>query len=162
MKPIDYLKTEYHDDRHWKLLDRSKKIKEYFDKYVDKNDTILELGCSSGRNLVELYKVGYKKLNGLEMFPVKQLPEFKLIKERYEDYEHKEYDIIFSASFLQEFERFPQEQFNKTLQKTKKYFMIFGDYLGNWEHPGFKIIEKTNPDYPFSEPIIILKKYGTN
>lgn len=158
VRAIDYLKEEYHNHRHWDLNPRSEKILEFFKKYVDKKAKILELGCSSGRNLVHLYNAGYKNLTGLEMYPIEERKEFKLIRGRYEDTELEEYDVIFSASFLQDFESFPQEQFNKTLQKTRKYFMIFGDYMGNWEYEGFTIIEKVPAQEPFSQPIIILCK----
>lgn len=157
MRDIDYLKEDYHNSRHWALNDRSEKIVEYFKKYANPNDSILELGCSSGRNLIFLKKAGFNNLTGLEMFPVKERPEFKLIRGRWEETELEKYDIIFSASFLQEFHEFPQELFNKTLQKCRKYFMIFGDYMKNHTHEGFKEVEKIPAQAPFSEPIIILK-----
>lgn len=156
MKSIDYLKEEYHNERHWELNDRSQLIVNFFKKYAKPDDKILELGCSSGRNLVALNKAGFTKLTGLEMFPVEERPEFELIRGRWEETELDDYDIIFSASFLQEFDGFPQELFNQTLQKCRKYFMIFGDYMGNWEHEGFEIIEQIEPREPFSQPIIIL------
>lgn len=158
MKPVDYLNETYHSGRHWMLEDRSKKILEFFEKYADKKDSILELGCSQGRNLVYLYEHGYKNLTGLEMFPVPERKEFKLIKERWEETKLDEYDIIFSASFLQEFDSFPQELFNETLTKCRKYFMIFGDYIGEWKHEGWEIVEKIPATEPFSQPIIILCK----
>lgn len=160
-KPRDYLKAEYHKNRHWLLGDRSEKIYEFFQKYVDKKDSILELGCSSGRNLIFLNLRGYKNLTGLEMSDEIDEPKgFKLIKGRWEETELQEYDVIFSASFLQEFQKFPQELFDKTLQKTRKYFMIFGDLMRDkeWKHEGFEIVEQVESDPPFSQPIIILKK----
>lgn len=160
MRQIDYLKEDYHENRHWKLNDRSHVITNFMKKYGTFSDKILELGCSSGRNLISLHKAGFKNLTGLEMYPVKNRSEFKLIRDRWEEVELEEYDIMFSASFLQEFEKFPQTEFNKALKKCKKYFMIFGDYLGNWEHEGFEVIEEVKPDEysPFSQPIIILCK----
>lgn len=141
------------------LDDRSDAIVKVFKKYVKPKDTIMELGCSSGRNLVALSVAGFKNLTGLEMYPVNELKEFKLIRGRYEDIELDEYDVIFSASFLQEFETFPQEKFNETLKKCRKYFMIFGDYLKDeWKHPGFKIVETIQPTGSFSQPLIILCK----
>lgn len=157
MKSIDYLKDDYHNGRHWALNDRSQVVVDIFKKYVSKHDSILELGCSSGRNLVALHNEGYKNLTGLEMYPIKELPEFKLIRERYEEYEHKTYDVIFSASFLQEFESFPQELFNKTLSKCRKYFMIFGDLMPQFQHNGFVEVERLQPLASYSQPIIILK-----
>lgn len=158
MRDIDYLKEEYHEHRHWGLTDRSEKILDYFKKYVKKEDSILELGCSSGRNLIYLSKAGYLNLSGLEMFPVKAREEFTLIRGRYEDVELEDYDVIFSASFLQEFQPFPQDLFNKTLSHCKKYFIIFGDYLPEFTHSGFEVVEKTSAVEPFSQPIIVLKR----
>lgn len=158
MKSQDYLKDEYHNGRHWSLSDRSDMVVSMFKKYVDTKDTILELGCSAGRNLVALHGVGYENLTGLEMYPVEERKEFKLIRGRYEDIEHDEYDVIFSASFLQEFDPFPQELFNRTLAKCKKYFMIFGDLMREWKHPGFEVVETINPTGTFSQPTIILKR----
>lgn len=140
------------------LDDRSKVIVDFFKKYAKSNDKILELGCSSGRNLVALQQAGFTYLVGLEMFPVKERPEFELIRGRYEDIELDEYDIIFSASFLQEFSIFPQGLFNKTLKKCRKYFMIFGDYIGEFQHPGFTEVERVAPTGTFSQPMIILKR----
>ena len=159
MRNNDYLDKYYHQERHWWLGDRSKKIVEFFEKYVDKDASILELGCSSGRNLKFLQEAGYKNVEGLEMSDDINPPEgVKIINGRWEDHKCKTYDVIFSASFLQEFDGFPQELFNKTLEKTKKYFMMFGDRLGNWKHPGFEIVEETKATVPFSQPIIICKK----
>lgn len=158
MKSIDYLKSEYHNDRHWALTSRSDKILEYFEKYVPKDASILELGCSSGRNLVALRKAGYTNLTGLEMYPIQKREEFKLIRGRWEETELREYDIIFSASFLQEFFEFPQALLDKTLERTKKYFMIFGDCIPPFQYSDFEMVEKTKVEPPFSEPIIILKR----
>lgn len=159
MKSTDYLKDEYHNGRHWALDDRSEVIVEYLKKYAGYPDSILELGCSSGRNLVALKKAGFTDLTGLEMYPVEERPEFKLIRGRYEEVDLDEYDVMFSASFLQEFTDFPQEQFNKTLSKCRKYFMIFGDYLPQkYSHPGFELIEVAQPRASFSQPIIVLMR----
>lgn len=159
MKPIDYLKSEYHDQRHWGLDDRSKKILECFEKYVSKDANILELGCSSGRNLVALHNAGYKNLTGLEMYPIQERNEFKLIRGRYEDVELGEYDVVFSASFIQEFDEIPSKELTKTLEKTKKYFMVFGDLIRNERVfdellKEWKLVEKSD-DNAFSQPIRI-------
>lgn len=158
MRPKDYLKEDYHKGRHWELRERSDKIVEVFKKYVSPKDSILELGCSSGRNLVALQNAGFKNVEGLEMSDDINPPNYvKIIKGRWEETELKEYDVIFSASFLQEFDSFPQKMFEKTLLKCRKYFMIFGDYMGNHTHPNFEIVETTPAEEPFSQPILILK-----
>lgn len=159
MKSENYLDKDYHQNRHWGLKDRSDKIIEYFKKYVDKNDSILELGCSSGRNLVALQEAGYKNVSGLEMsLDINPPDNVHIIYGRWESFEMKPHDVIFSASFLQEFDEFPQLLFEKTLQSTRKYFIIFGDYLREWKTPaGWEIVEQTKAEYPFSQPIIVCK-----
>jgi SAM-dependent methyltransferase len=36
---------------------------------VDRQDAILEIGCNSGRNLMHLWKAGYRNLHGIEINP---------------------------------------------------------------------------------------------
>jgi SAM-dependent methyltransferase len=162
MKPKEYLDGQYLDNDHWKLTARSEVIVSYFQKYAKPEDTILELGCSSGRNLKFLKDAGFKNVQGFEMSPkaVKIGRELghDIIEGRYEDTEHAEYDIIFSASFLQEFSDFPTEQFKKTLEKTRKYFMIFGDArLEHLIHPGFTAVEKLAVP-PFTQDVWVFKR----
>lgn len=38
-----------------------------FEKHVSRNDSILEIGCNSGRNLNALLEAGYKKLSAIEI-----------------------------------------------------------------------------------------------
>lgn len=59
---------------------------DYFEKNIDKNDKILDLGCNSGRHLNYLYHKNYKDLHGVDImssaftFFSKEFPEaFKLI-----------------------------------------------------------------------------------
>ena len=159
MKKENYFDKYFRKQSLCELKDRSDKIIEYFKKYVDKKDSILELGCSSGRNLVALQEAGYKDVIGLEMSLEINPPEnVNIIHGRWEDFEMKPVDVVFSASFLQEFEEFPQLLFENALQSTRKYFIIFGDYLREWKLPtGWEIIEQTRADYPFSQPIIVCK-----
>lgn len=161
MKAKDYLDGQYLEGVHWTLRDRSQVIIDFFKKYVDKKDSILELGCSGGRNLQALREAGFKNLTGLEMSDKAQsyLKDFKTIHGRYEEVEHGEYDVIFSASFLQELDELSVDKFRDTLSKTKKYFMIFGDALNEDAYykliTGWQEVEKVNLE-PFSQPIRIL------
>ena len=38
-----------------------------FQKYIDKNDKILDLGCGAGRTTINLFKDGYKNITGLDI-----------------------------------------------------------------------------------------------
>ncbi len=158
MKNEDYLDGPYLESQHWTLTDRSLVICGFFSKYVDKSDSILELGCSAGRNLAYLKEAGYKNLTGLEMSKkASALCKFPVLTGRYEEIDHGEFDVIFSASFLQELEDFSQERLNKTLEKCQKYFMIFGDAMPKFEHPGFELIEKRIVE-PFTQAIMVFKR----
>lgn len=163
MKAKNYLDGQYLDGIHWSLQDRSQVIVDFFKKYVEVGDSIIELGCSGGRNLVALKKSGFTDLTGLEMSDEAQkyLKDFKPIHGRYEEVDLGQYDVAFSASFLQEFDSFPSDKFKETLSKTKKYFMIFGDSIDENKYyqciDGWQEIERINMP-PFSSPIRILCK----
>jgi cyclopropane fatty-acyl-phospholipid synthase-like methyltransferase len=158
-RPQDYLDGDYLQKRHWSHADRSAKIVEYFKRFVSSEDTILELGCSAGRNLVALRDSGYKNISGLEMSDraVEQIKDFPVIHGDYEAVEHGEYDVIFSASFLQDFPTFPEKSLQETLKKTRKYFMVFGDFIGVLNTPNFRLIIDTD-EKPFSSPIRIYER----
>ena len=47
--------------RLWK----SEKI--MFDKYIPKNSSILDLGCGAGRTTINMFKIGYKNIVGLDI-----------------------------------------------------------------------------------------------
>jgi len=56
-KPIWYLRN----------ISRSKFMLAFINKYANKEDKILEIGCSVGRNLQVLYESGYRNLSGIEI-----------------------------------------------------------------------------------------------
>lgn len=71
---IKYTKDFYDQDcnikRYGEAIDEvglweSEKI--IFDKYINKDDTILDIGCGAGRTTINLYKRGYKNIIGLDL-----------------------------------------------------------------------------------------------
>lgn len=73
-KDIKYTKDFYDRDvnikRYGEAVDevglwKSEKI--IFDKYINKEDKILDLGCGAGRTTINLYKEGYKNIIGLDL-----------------------------------------------------------------------------------------------
>ena len=95
------------------LEERSKFIVDIFEKYVDKNDTILEIGHGDGRNLDFLVRAGYENVDGID----------KAHGTSIEDMKPKQYDVIFSAST---FFLIPPDNnwvFEKIAKMAKKYII---------------------------------------
>ena len=74
MNDLEYTKTQYNLDANIKRyseaiekvgLWNSEKI--IFDKYINKNDKILDLGCGAGRTTINLFKEGYTNIIGLDI-----------------------------------------------------------------------------------------------
>ena len=74
MKDLEYTKSQYNLDANIKRysdaieevgLWNSEKI--IFDKYINKNDKILDLGCGAGRTTINLFKEGYTNITGLDI-----------------------------------------------------------------------------------------------
>ena len=71
---IKYTKEFYDQDdnvkRYGQAVDdvglwNSEKI--IFEKYIKKTDNILDIGCGAGRTTINLYKLGYKNIIGLDL-----------------------------------------------------------------------------------------------
>ena len=74
MKDLDFTKKQYNLDSNIKKygesieevgLWNSEKI--IFDRYIKKDNLILDLGCGAGRTTINLYKRGYKNIIGLDI-----------------------------------------------------------------------------------------------
>lgn len=75
-KDIKFTKEFYDNERNVKRygeaidevgLWESEKV--IFDKYIDKNAKILDLGCGAGRTTINLYNRGYTNIIGLDLAP---------------------------------------------------------------------------------------------
>lgn len=74
MKNLEYTKHQYNLDANIKRyseaieqvgLWNSEKI--VFNKYIDKNDKILDLGCGADRTTINLFKNGFTNIIGLDI-----------------------------------------------------------------------------------------------
>lgn len=73
---IKYIKNYYNladcVKRYGEDIDKSGlwKSEEFiFQKYLKHSDSILDLGCGAGRTTINLYKIGYKNIIGLDLAP---------------------------------------------------------------------------------------------
>lgn len=73
-KELEYTKEFYDQDdnvkRYGEAIDNvglwnSEKI--MFEKYINKSDKILDIGCGAGRTTINLYKLGYKNIIGVDL-----------------------------------------------------------------------------------------------
>ena len=74
VKDLEYTKKQYNLDANIRryseaieevgLWNSEKKI---FEKYINKNDKILDLGCGAGRTTINLYMSGYTNITGLDI-----------------------------------------------------------------------------------------------
>jgi len=104
-------------------------------RYITKKDTILEIGCGTGRNLVALKAAGYKKLCGIELSPKTvevgraHFPEYQKIQlligpaEKMIE-EVGEFDVIFTSGLLMHIPPEHEWLFERISQKARKLIMV--------------------------------------
>jgi SAM-dependent methyltransferase len=104
-------------------------------RYITKKDTILEIGCGTGRNLVALRAAGYKKLCGIELSPKTvevgkaHFPEYEKIQlligpaEKMIE-EVSEFDVIFTSGLLMLIPPSHEWLFERISQKARKLIMV--------------------------------------
>lgn len=109
----------------------SRMIVETMMRYADKTDTILEIGCGTGRNLAALKKAGYKRLSGIEISPKtvevgrEYFPAYKRIQvligpaEQMID-EVDEVDVIYTVGLLMHIPPEHEWLFERIAQKARK------------------------------------------
>ena len=104
-------------------------------KYALKKDTILEIGCGTGRNLVALKKAGYKKVSGIEIsektvgigrdhFPMyKNIPvEIGPAEQLIDDV--PETDVIYTVGLLMHIPPEHEGLFAKIAERARKVIMV--------------------------------------
>lgn len=73
MKDLEYTKEQYNKEENVKRYGEAIKIglwnseRLFFEKYLNKNDYILDLGCGAGRTTFALYNLGYKNIIGVDI-----------------------------------------------------------------------------------------------
>lgn len=74
MKDLEYTKKQYNLDANIKRYSEAiedvglwKSERIIFQKYINKNDKILDLGCGAGRTTINLFKEGYTNIIGLDI-----------------------------------------------------------------------------------------------
>ena len=107
-------------------------FQEFFEN-LDRNMSILELGCNIGINLDVLKNMGFKKLTGLEInqeaidIAKEKYPMIKFIHSSIEDFKcnDNEYDLVFTTGVLIHINPSSiNDIINKMIRLTKKF--IFG------------------------------------
>ena len=102
------------------LEKRSEFLVEVFKDYIDKDWSILEIGCGDGRNIKYLKEAGWKNVEGID----------KLQGTSIEDIEPKEYDVIFTMSCLFLIPPESNWVFEKIAKMAKKYLITFEGETG--------------------------------
>lgn len=114
-------------------------------RYVGKNDSILEIGCNVGRNLNVLQNDGYEKLSGLEINTV----AVEMGKGFYPDLKAKVYvgavedlvttlpnfDVIFSLAVFEHIHFLSDWVFPEIQKRAKKFLITIEDEKNaTWKH----------------------------
>lgn len=170
-KSEDYLDGTYLGNDHWNLRERSEKLLDVMEKHLKgltKKSSIIELGCSAGRNLKFLHDEGFTNLTGLEMSPkayhlIGKYAKHKILGRFEEKVDGlKKYDLVISMSFLQE--RIERTGVEKLPRIVGKYLITIDDPANDFQETllanGLKLIEEIPPSgsSPFSTPIKIYEK----
>jgi len=125
-------------ERYLTFKDRSLFLDDVFKEFVFKSDSILELGCNSGRNLIHLQELGYKNLSGVDINPnaIEMCPKYlKLFCEPIETFVEKmdNYNVIFTMATFQHLPEASSFIFPIIAQKTEMLITVedelsVGDY----------------------------------
>jgi 2-polyprenyl-3-methyl-5-hydroxy-6-metoxy-1,4-benzoquinol methylase len=140
-----------------KFIERSEFLNDIFKRYVSLTDSILELGCNSGRNLIYLHKIGYENLSGVDInkLAVDMCPKYlKIACEPIETFVDKmpNYDTILTMAVLQHLPKESEFIFPLIAEKAKTLITIEDevascvthfprDYQKVFEPLGFKQVE---------------------
>ena len=114
-------------------------------KYIDKKETILEIGCNIGRNLNALYKEGYSGLTGIDintkaLKQSKQIyPNLKatLINDSIENWakDKKRYDCVYTMAVMIHLPYESNWVFKEIAKKAKHALITIEDEENvTWKH----------------------------
>lgn len=106
-----------------------------FEQYIPKESTILELGCSVGRNLYYLEQAGWSNLTGVEINPRAQKLSAAnfgaqtaghILNSTIEDYLSKPraFDVVFTSGVLMHICRESDWIFPKMAETAQKWLMV--------------------------------------
>jgi hypothetical protein len=119
-------KSSYENHFNKEQQERSEILCDIIKKYAKPTDSILEIGCSWGRNLETLYDNGFKNLTGIDAHEeaIKGIrnKDIKGIVGAMQDKlkELPQYDIIFTKSVLY---LTPDPNYQDIVDKVKKYLI---------------------------------------
>jgi len=123
---------------------RSRLLLDVFGRYVNKDYSILELGCNVGRNLNFLYKNGYSKSSGIEInsdayehiyttFP-EMAKHSKFFHSTIEDiiktFDNKQFDVVYAIAVLEHIHIDSEWTFEEIKRITNKYIILIEDETG--------------------------------
>jgi len=131
--PITYLET----GKAGQFLMSSIDIVEVIKRYVDKDSSILEIGCGSGRNLNALFNAGFVNLEGIEIGSkmVEVLNQFypmmaknthicnDSVERALHYFKNNSFDIVFSVAVLTYIHPKSSWVFNDIVRVTNKYLI---------------------------------------
>jgi len=124
-------------------IKRSKFLLDIFKKHVDINFSILDVGCSYGRNINYLYKAGYKNIMGIEISK-KAIDNFQIFYPEIADkvtisqgsaekllaeYSNGKYDVIFTMALLSHIHKSEKKIFIDLERVTNKILICVDDEM---------------------------------
>ncbi|QHG73098.1 class I SAM-dependent methyltransferase [Ensifer adhaerens] len=122
-----------------RLRERNALLLSVFEKHVDREDAILEIGCNAGRNLHNLWAAGYRNLSAVELSE----PAIEVMKQHlpsvYRDSKitigaiedviktisSKRYDVIFSMAVMIHLPPESEWIFKEIARRAKKKIIVF-------------------------------------
>lgn len=146
--------TSPHDGKNMpteylKCRERSVFLLNLIEKYISKDDKILEIGCNVGRNLNELFCTGFNNLSGIEI----SKNAIEMMKEAYpemagrievyndsvesliQDFKDNSFDLVFTMAVLEHIHTDSEFIFSEMVRITKKTLVTVEDERGlSWRH----------------------------
>ena len=123
---------------------RSRLLLDIFSRYINKDYSILELGCNVGRNQNYLYENGYSKLGGIEInsdaykhiyttFPeMAKYSKFyhSTIEDIIKTFDDKQFDVVYAMAVLEHIHIDSEWILEEIKRITSKYIVLIEDETG--------------------------------